>query len=376
MLPPVILAVAATLHVQEPGPIPLNRGWELSGDGVRLEAVRGVPAIRLRTGRAIRRDALVQDGTIEFDMAVTPHRSFVYLQFRMVTDDEHEEIYFRPHKSELPDAIQYTPVWHGESNWQLYHGRGATAPVAFSYGSWMHIRLVTRGPTAALYVGAGGTPALVMTLGRAPQPGYLAFRSFVPADGGLADSDVAADIANIVVRPGVVPADFPAAPPARAVEPGLIRRWQVSPPFAAAPEPLTAVPDSLRVAAPGWPTYPVEPSGVLVIGRHVRRPARQSAVVARLVLRATTAGLRPLRLGFSDYVTVFVNGRPLFAADAHYSYDEPRQEGLIGLSQATVWLPLAAGDTEVLIAVSDGFGGWGLQGAIDPVGGATVVPPP
>jgi hypothetical protein len=119
----------------------------------------------------------------------------------------------------------------------------------------------------------------------------------------------------------------------------------------------------------------VEPTGVAVIGRHVARPAADAAVVARLVLRAYAGGLQRLDLGYSDYVTVFVNGRPLFAGDAHSSYDQPRQEGLIGLWQATVWLPLERGDNEVLLAVSDGFGGWGLIGRLDPAGGAQLVSP-
>jgi hypothetical protein len=62
-------------------------------------------------GRAIRRDLSLQDGTIEFDLLVLPRRSFVSVQFRMASDDEYEETYFRPHKSSLPDAIQYDPVW-------------------------------------------------------------------------------------------------------------------------------------------------------------------------------------------------------------------------------------------------------------------------
>ena len=42
-------------------------------------------------------------------------------------DGENEEIYLRPHKTNLPDAIQYAPVFRGQSAWQLYHGPGNTA---------------------------------------------------------------------------------------------------------------------------------------------------------------------------------------------------------------------------------------------------------
>jgi hypothetical protein len=326
----------------------------------------------MRTGRAIRRDVSLEDGTIEFDMEVTPRRSFVYLQFRMTGDDEHEEIYFRPHKSQLPDAIQYTPVWRGDSNWQLYHGPGATAPVTFAHRQWIHVRLVLSGRRAALFLGGDAKPNLMMTLGREPTSGYLALRSFVPPDAAPA-GEMSSAFANVVVRPGQAAYAFAAETPTSAPA-GLISRWQLSPSFAVEPgAPVTSLPDSLVASKDRWPAFSVEPTGVIVIGRHLARPARQSATIARLVLRAPAEGAQRIRLGYSDYVTIFVNGRPLFFGDAHYSYDAPRQEGLIALSQATFWLPLARGDNEILFAVSDGFGGWGLTAQLEVADGAQVV---
>jgi hypothetical protein len=373
MLHSLMIAALGALLSQERH-IPVDSAWTLTGDGTRLEEYRGTKSIRMRTGRAIRRDVSLQDGTIDFDMAVTPHRSFVYLQFRMQDDDNHEEIYFRPHKSSLPDAIQYAPVWNGESNWQLYHGRGGTAPVAFARDDWIHVRIVLSSQRAALFVGDGATPELVMRLGREPAPGYIALRSFVPA-GGAPDGVSAASFANVVVRAGYVPHEF--GPAARDSTPaGLVTRWQISPAFAVEPGAVTRLPDSLLASRARWASIPVEPNGVAIIGRHVKRPARQAATIARLVLRASAERLQRVDLGYSDYVTVFVNGRPLFAGDAHYSFDEPRQEGVIGLFQSMAWLPLVRGDNEILLAVADGFGGWGLTARLEPTAGVSVVPPP
>jgi hypothetical protein len=373
MLPSLLIATLGSLLWQERH-IPIDSAWMLSGDGTRIEDYRATKALRMRTGRAIRRDVSLQDGTIDFDMAVTPHRSFVYLQFRMQSDEEHEEIYFRPHKSSLPDAIQYAPVWHGESNWQLYHGKGGTAPVTFARDEWIHVRIVLSGQRAALFVGEGATPELVMRLAREPTAGYIALRSFVPA-GGAPDGVTAATFANVVVHSGHVPYDL--GPVARdSTPPGLVTRWQISPAFAVEPGAVTRMPESLLVTRSRWASIPVEPNGVAIIGRHVKRPARQAATIARLMLRATAAGLQRMDVGYSDYVTVFVNSRPLFAGDAHYSFDEPRQEGVIGLFQSMVWLPLVRGDNEILLAVADGFGGWGLTARLEPTAGVSVVPPP
>ena len=367
----VILAAAFDVATaQPPTRVPLDSKWELSGDGSRIAPYRGRQAIQLRTGRAIRRDAVLKDGTIEFDMAVTPHRTFVYIQFRVEGDDDHEEIYFRPHKSELPDAIQYAPVWNGDGNWQLYHGEGATAPVAFSYAGWMHVRLVLSGKRAALFVDNHAKPDLIANLAREPVAGYISLFAF---DGvGNTAGGVAAAYSNIVVRPGFIPYDFGAPPVVAAQPPGLIQRWQLSPTFNVERGLVTQLPDSLLVSKSDWPSFAVEPTGVVVIGRHMKRRAPVAAVVARVVVRAHTAGLQRLYLGYSDYVTVFVNGRPIAGGDAHYSYDAPRQEGLITLSQSTIWLPLVAGDNEILFAVADGFGGWGLMGRLEPADGGRV----
>ena len=37
--------------------------------------------------------------------------------------------------------------------------------------------------------------------------------------------------------------------------------------------------------------------------------------------------VRKVRFGYSDEVTGFLNGRPIYSGDAHYSHDNPRQEG-------------------------------------------------
>ncbi len=359
----VAVAGSATALRAQDRTLPFDGGWDLSGDGTAVEPYLGRTALRMRTGRAIRRDVSLEDGTIEFDMAVTPYRSFTYIQFRMASDGEHEELYFRPHKSMLPDAIQYTPVWRGDGNWQLYHGPGGTAPVRFAYDAWLHVRLTLRGRLAALYLGESRDPAIVIPLARDPRAGYVALRAF-SAVGGAPDGIPIAAFANVVVRPGHVPLDFPASPAGPTAPDGLVTEWQISPAFVAGDGPVRRPPDALVADRTAWPRFPTEPSGLLVIGRYLDRPRPVGTAIARTVIRATRDELVGLRLGFSDRVTVFLNGQPLFSADESYSHDNPRQEGLIGLWQATAWLPLRAGENEVLVVVSDGFGGWGLMGQV------------
>ncbi len=365
-----MLATALLLLQVQAVPIPFDSGWTLTGAGTRIEPHRGLSALSIDNGRATRPDVRLEDGTIEFDVEMTDARSFVYLQFRMQSETEFEEFYFRPHKSELPDAVQYNPVWRGDSFWQLWHGPGATAAPRFRAGEWMHVRLVLQGARGALFLNADTVPAMVLALARPPRAGFIALRAFTPVVAELRGAR-AARFANVVVKREVgyaFPAEVAAAPP----EAGSILEWQVSPGFPATSAAITVLPTEQLAGRERWPSYPVEASGVLAIGRHQERPRPEGAAIARLVIRSSGERLQRLYLGYSDYVTVFVNGRALFSGDAHYSFDRPRQEGLITRSQSTLWLPLRDGENEVLLVVVDGFGGWGLTGRLDPADGGVL----
>lgn len=333
--------------------------WELEGKGIVRERIDGRDAFAVESGLAYRRDVRLQDGTIEFDVQLTRRRSFVYLAFRMESDQEHEEVYLRPHKSGLPDAIQYAPVYQGQSAWQLFHGPGATAAVDFEPGVWTHVRLEVWQRMAALFVGGQERPALVMPLARASRPGYLALRGFLPV--GSPGSGPIARFSNVRIDTGRPAFAFPAAPPPAAVA-GVVRAWSVSHAFVPSAEIAATLPPADVLG--GFRPVEAEPNGRVELHRHVPLPkgSRVTAAVARLHVRASKERLLAFDLGFSDRATVFVNGRPIFAGEGSYSFDSPRREGLIGYDQARVWLPLVAGDNELSVLVSDGFGGWGLMG--------------
>ena len=83
-------------------------------------------------------------------------------------------------------------------------------------------------------------------------------------------------------------------------------------------------------------------------------------VLVRATIRASHAHTTRLELGFSDRVRVYLNGRALYAGDDGYRSRDYRFLGSIGWFD-TVWLPLEAGATDLVRAVSETFGGWGVQ---------------
>jgi hypothetical protein len=351
-----------------PTALPLDDGrWELSGDAA-VETFDGRQALRLNTGAALRRDVRLQDGTIDLDVQLSRRRSFVYVTFRMQDEREFEEIYLRPHKSELPDTVQYAPVYQRQSAWQLYHGPGGVNSIRLEPSRWIPVRIVLSGRRAALYVDDMTKPALVVPrLGHEPKAGFLGLRAFVPPD--TPGAEVVARYSNVRVQPGVV-ADLSKLSAPAAEEPGRVREWAVSeslPALAAQGMPVAPAPATVRTVA-------AEASGLVEMHRHVKVPegSRELTAAARVTVTAAQGGLRVFDLGFSDRATVFLNGRPVFRGEGSYSY-AGRREGLIGYDQARLYLDLRSGENELMVVLSDSFGGMGLMGRFVDDAGLTMV---
>jgi hypothetical protein len=89
---------------------------------------------------------------------------------------------------------------------------------------------------------------------------------------------------------------------------------------------------------------------------------------ARLSVHSDRAESKLLKIGYSDSVRVFVNGELHYAGDNTYQSRDYRYLGTIGLFD-TVALPLHAGDNEILIAVTEAFGGWGVMAEFENLDG-------
>ena len=363
----VALTAASAGAQQQAGAVAFGDGWQLRGDSVRVEPFDGRATLAMKSGFAFLRDTRFENGTIDVDIMSTEARSFVYVMFRMQSDSMYEDVYLRPHKSNAPDAVQYAPVYQQSSAWQLYHGATGTATVAIPDGVWNRLRIVANGRGAAIFLNDTIRPVLIVPrLGHEPRAGYLALRAFLPA--GVSTSGPTVRFANLRIRPNHVPFTFPAV--ADAPVAGVVRSWQVGEPFAAGDSMLVSAPAS---ATRTWRRVEALPSGLLELHRVVPLAAgmRGVGIVARLNVNANAAGVYPMELGFSDRVTAIVNGAPVFHRDDAYDYAN-RRDGLIGYSQATLFLPLRAGANTVELIVTDFFGGWGLMGRFPSMTGLRI----
>lgn len=337
--------------------------WTIDGPRVEFVEHLGRHGIRLGDGSALLKDVQFQDGTIEVDVSGPPS-GFAFLVFRATTPKDHEDVYLRMAMSGTPDALQYMPMYGGEGAWQLYHGPGYTASVVFDPAVWTHLRVDVAGRRATVFVGDATTPAMVVE----ELKGRNGSGAIGVIGGSMAQTQTGVVFSNFRFTPRAAVATSVTSAAARA-RPGVIRDWLLSPSVSVERSPADSLPSAslpavARTDRRDWLLVQAEPTGLLNISRYRAMAGTYSLVVARTVIHADRDELRRLVFGYSDDVTIFLNGRPLFAArnglSARYSSDL----GLMTPDDA-VYLPLRPGDNELLFAVAETFGGWGLEARLD-----------
>lgn len=366
----VLLAAGSAIAAAPPpaGEVPFGSDWKLAGDA-RVVDVGDLQVLELGTGAAVAPGVAFENGTVEVEVQLTSHRSFVYVRFRDGGDGNWEEVYLRPHKSHLPDALQYTPVIGGVSQWQIFHGDDGTAAVGLPAEQWIPLRLELAGRKLAVFVGDRVEPAMVIArMAHEPRAGGVSLRCFIPA-GSQAPFGVR--YRHLRVLPGRTTFDFGSVEPAAAADPRLVTGWQASPVFAIEQKLYSELP---AVDESAWRAVENEPDGKVLLDR-LPRPegVRAYGAVLRLRIDAASAGVRSLDLGFSDAVSVFLNGRPLVGLDQTYRDDRPRVQGVMGLHQSRLHLPLEQGRNELRLVVTESFGGWGLIARWVDAGGIVVA---
>ena len=347
-----MLAGSGCVAAQDATPAGEPLRWAVDGEAEIVDASTGT-ALRFRSGSATLVGAELDDGSVSFTLKAPGARSFVGLRFREA-DGSYEDVYLRPHKDRAPDALQYTPSFSGaDTNWQLFHGPAGTAPAPTQDEvEGIDVEIAFAGRDLAVFIGADAEPAMrVPRMALEPRAGGLTFWSNVlqPTEH---ERPVVIEAIRVHDRPT---RSIPPAGPVRAPE-GTVTAWGLGEAYRT--EQLA----ERAPAADGFRPRDVEPDGTLLIDRHVARTEGEGvpAVAAGIAIHAAEAGPVPMELGFSDLVTVFLNGAPVYRGDLRYSYSEPMRQGFFQPDQNVLYLPLRAGRNELVVEVVESFGGWAL----------------
>ncbi len=210
--------------------------------------------------------------------------------------------------------------------------------------AWFHLRLEVTGAQARLYVKDMDRPALVMTdLKSEIQKGQVALYALTGKTY----------FGNFEVRP------TPDAPWERRLPPmppGTLTKWSLSPsydPLARNQErPLTAA----ESAAIRWQDVEAEPRGFVVLYRYREAPHPRvsfqgdfskrlepkpgmQVVYARTRIDSDRDQVKKLSIGYSDDVSVFLNGKILYRGRSAQGFRDPGFLGIVNPENDAVYLP-------------------------------------
>jgi hypothetical protein len=339
--------------------------WDLEGEA-KVTDYQGRKSILLNGGAAVLKDFEMRDGVIDVDVATPATRGFFGFDFRIGADGaNYEEVYLRQHKSGLPDAMQYTPVLSTGRNWQIYNGLGFTGAVDIPKDLWFHLRLEVTGAQAKLYVKDMDKPALLMTdLKSGVQKGEVA----------LYDLTGATYYSNFEVR---TTPDVPWERHLPPMPPNTLTKWSISPSYDGLARNLERPLTAAESAAILWQDVEAEPPGFVVLYRYREAPHPRvtfqgdfskrldpqpgmKVLYARTTIDSDREQVKKLYVGYSDDVSVFLNGKILYRGRSAQGFRDPGFLGIMNPENDAVYLLLKKGTNELMLAVSELGGGWGF----------------
>jgi hypothetical protein len=308
----------------------------------------------------------MRDGVIDVDVATPANRGFFGIQFRVSSDDLNGEwIYLRQHKSGQPDAMQYTPVLNTGLNWQLYSGPGFIGPVDIPKNEWFHMRVAVTGAQAKLYVKDMEKPALVIDdLKSGIEKGRVA----------LAVLTGATYFSNFEIHE-TAPAPWERHSPLMPA--GTITKWSLSPAYDALARDLESPLSDTESKSIKWQDVDAEPPGLVAINRYRESPHPRvtfandfskrlepqpgmKVVYARATIDSDREQVKKLFIGYSDDVSVFLNGKILYRGRSAQYFRDPGFLGIVSPENDILYVPLKKGHNELVLAVSELGGGWGF----------------
>src|SRR4051794_2267347 len=359
-------ASAAHSHAQQMLAVPADSPrWDLQGEA-KVADYLGRKCLLLDGGAAILKDFEMRDGIIDVDVATPAKRGFFGFDFRLDADGvNYEELYLRQHESGLPDAMQYTPILNTGRNWQLYNGPGFTGNVDIPKNEWFHLRLVVTGAQAKLYVKDMDKPALVMDdLKSGVQKGQVALYVLTGATY----------YSNFEVR---TTPDVPWERHIPTMPPNTITKWSISPSYDALQRNLELPLTPAESNSIQWQDVEAEAPGFVVLYRYRQAPHPRvtfqsdfstrlqpqpgmKVLYARTTIESDHDQVKKLEIGYSDDVSVFLNGQTLYRGRSAQAFRDPRFLGIVNPENDAVYLPLKKGKNELVLAVSELGGGWGF----------------
>ncbi len=263
--------------------------------------------------------------------------------FHVVDPGSFELAYPVPHVTDQWDALQYDPVFNRSNTWQAFHGPAYQRAVTVPMQRWFTLRLRFDETRASIAVD-DQSPLVVSQLARRETSGGLGLWCYRPAYF----SQLRLSIGDVRLPAMGETAQHA---PDGAIPDGAIMEWDV----------------------PSIGAVRCEPNGILLVNRWLPVSAGRVHVARRF--EVAEAGSFEIRFGFSDALSLFLDGERLFEGQTLWTgFADRAARGYIEPDAHAIRCDLHAGihHLEADLGVSEYFG-WGLTLALRGTG-LTLLP--
>ena len=120
-----------------------------------------------------------------------------------------------------------------------------------------------------------------------------------------------------------------------------------------------------------WVSLNCEFTGAINIARVTKKTNEQNVALVKIVISSDKDQSKLLEFGYSDIAQVFVNGKAVYLGNNTFRSRDYRYLGTIGYFDAA-FLDLKKGENEIIIAVMEAFGGWGVKARLSDLNGITT----
>lgn len=306
----------------------------------------------LTGGRIEAKNQRFTNGIIEVDVYANSIRSFAGITFRKQGDNM-EEVYMRMHKSSQVDAVQYTPIFNNESNWQLY--KEHQAQVSFKNTGWNTLRIEVSNNTAQVLVNGEKVMSVdhLRTDNQEGTVGLFALFSNRFSNFRITHQEAG----NNTQKPENTP-----------INNQIITQWEIteSKPYRQA---SLSTEDFTKAT---YRTVATERSGLLPISKYVKKSSSGSFeqntedyVIAATKVYADQKETVLFSFDYSDKIIVYLNGEAVFKGNNAFRAKGPQYTGHIDINTNKLYLPLKKGLNIIHCVVIDKANGWGLIGKLE-----------
>lgn len=252
-----------------------------------------------------------------------------------------EEVYMRLHKSNQVDALQYTPIFNNESNWQLY--REYQAKVTFLKQGWNTLRIDVNRQQADVFVNDKKVMR-VDELRTGQQKGEIGL--FALFSSRFSNLKVTHSIGHEPVSQ--IEKNLP--------DPSIITSWDLSEAHIVNVDDFNPESFSSKV----YQTVRTEESGLLPISKYVKKSRSgnfeqntDEYIVAKTHIYANKNETRLFSFDYSDKIEVYFNGDLVFKGNNAFRTKGLQYAGHLNINTNTLSLPLKKGENTIHCVVID-----------------------